>query len=133
MKVTVLDASSLLALFFDERGAATMEHLFQVAAEGDLPIFISAVNWAEVLYKMEQKRGKVGLETARQFGRTTPLEIVPVDCELAETTALLKNAHKLGLADAFAAALAKIKKAELITSDQEFRALAKEIKVVILK
>ena len=40
-------------------------------------MFISAVNWAEVLYKMERKHGKVGYETARQFERTTPLEAVP--------------------------------------------------------
>ena len=68
------------------------------------------MNWAEVLYKMERKQGKTGLETARQFERTTPLEAVPVDRELAEAAALLKNEHRLGLADAFAAALAKTKK-----------------------
>ena len=33
------------------------------------------------------------------------------------------------LADAFAAALAKEKKAELVTGDPEFKALAKEIKI----
>ena len=49
MKTTVLDASALLALFFDEPGAEQMEHLFQAASEADRPVFISAVNWAEVL------------------------------------------------------------------------------------
>jgi predicted nucleic acid-binding protein len=129
MKTTVLDASALLALFFDEPGAEKMEHLFQAASEADRPVFISAVNWAEVLYKMERKHGKAGLETARQFERTTPLEAVPVDRELAEAAALLKNSHKLGLADAFAAALAKSKKAELVTSDHEFKSVEKEIKI----
>jgi hypothetical protein len=38
------------------------------------------------------------------------LEAVPVDRELAESAALLKNSHKLGLADAFAAALANKRK-----------------------
>jgi predicted nucleic acid-binding protein len=133
MKTTVLDASALLALFFDEPGAEKMEHLFQVAAEADRPVFISAVNWAEVLYKMGRKHGKAGLETARQFERTTPLEAVPVDRELAESAALLKNAHKLGLADAFAAALAKNKKAELVTADHEFKSVEKEVKIGWLK
>lgn len=133
MKVTVLDASALLALFFDEPGAEKMEHLFQTASEADRPVFISAVNWAEVLYKMERKHGKAGYETARQFERTTPLEAVSVDRELAESAALLKNEYKMGLADAFAAALAKSKKAELVTADHEFKALEKEIKIHWLK
>jgi len=133
MKTTVLDASALLALFFDEPGAEKMEHLFQAASEADRPVFISAVNWAEVLYQTERKQGKAGLETARQFERTTPLEAVPVDRELAEAAALLKNAYKLGLADAFAAALAQIKKAELVTADHEFKSVEKEIKIIWLK
>jgi predicted nucleic acid-binding protein len=133
MKTTVLDASAMLALFFDEPGAEKMEHLLQTASEADRPVYISAVNWAEVLYKLERKQGKAGLETAHQFERTTPLEAVPVDRELAETAALLKNQYKLGLADAFAAALAKHKKAELVTADLEFKSVEKEIKIIWLK
>ena len=133
MKTAVLDASAVLALFLDEPGAEKMEHLFHLASEADRPVFISAVNWAEVLYKMERKHGQAGLEDARQFERTTPLEAVPVDRELAESAALLKNAHQLGLADAFAAALAKHKKAELYTADLEFKAVEKEIKINWLK
>jgi predicted nucleic acid-binding protein len=133
MKPVVLDASALLALFFDEPGAEKMEHLFHLASEADRPVFISAVNWAEVLYKMERKHGQAGLEDARQFERTTPLETVPVDRELAESAALLKNEHDLGLADAFAAALAKSKKAELVTADHEFKSVEKEIKINWLK
>jgi PIN domain nuclease of toxin-antitoxin system len=133
MKTTVLDASALLAMFFDEPGAEKMEQLFQAASEADRPVFISTVNWAEVLYRMERKHGKPGYETARQFERTTPLEAVPVDRDLAEAAAHLKNEHGLGLADAFAVALAKSKKAELLTADHEFKAVEKEIKINWLK
>ena len=96
-------------------------------------VFISAVNWAEVLYKVERKQGKTGLETARQFERTTPLETVPVDRELAEIAADLKAKHNLGLADAFAAALAMHKKAELVAGDKEFKAVETTIKIAWLK
>jgi predicted nucleic acid-binding protein len=133
MKTTVLDASALLAMFFGQPGMEQVRDLFHKAAEDDRPVYISAVNWAEVLYKMERKHGKAGYETARQFERTTPLEAVPVDRELAEAAALLKNAHGLGLADAFAAALAKNKKAELVTADHEFKSVEKEIKINWLK
>ena len=133
MKSVVLDTSALLAMFFGEPGMEQMRDLFHKASEADRPVFISAVNWAEVLYKMERKHGNAGYETARQFERTTPLESVPVDLELAESAALLKNSHKLGLADAFAVALAKNKKAELVTADHEFKSVEKEIKINWLK
>ena len=77
MKPVVLDASALLAMFFGEPGMEKMRDLFHKASEADRPVFISAVNWAEVLYRMERKQGKAGYETARQFERTTPLEAVP--------------------------------------------------------
>jgi ribonuclease VapC len=133
MKPTVLDASALLAMLFGEPGMELMRELFHKAAEADKPVFISAVNWAEVLYIIERKQGKPGLDVARQFERTTTLEAVAVDRELAEAAAALKVAHGLGLADAFAAALAKHKKAELVTADTEFKSVEKEIKINWLK
>ena len=129
MKTTVLDASAMLAMFFGQPGMEQVRDLFHKASEADRPVYISAVNWAEVLYKMERRHGKAGYDTARQFEHTTPLEAVPVDRELAEAAALLKNEHGLGLADAFAAALAKSKKAELVTADTEFKTVEGDVKV----
>lgn len=133
MKTTVLDASALLAMFFGEPGMEKMRELFHKAADADRPALISAVNWAEVLYLVERRQGAEGLETARRFERTMPLDVVPLDRDLAESAAHLKNAHNLGLADAFAAALAISKKAELVTADTEFKPLEKEIKINWLK
>jgi PIN domain nuclease of toxin-antitoxin system len=132
VKTTVLDASALLAMFFGQPGMEQVRDLFHKAADADKPMLISAINWAEVLYKLERKQGNMGLQTAQHFERTMPLEVA-LDRELAEAAAHLKNEHHLGLADAFAAALAKSKKAELITADTEFKALEKEIKINWLK
>ncbi len=52
---------------------------------------------------------------------------------LADTAADFKARFKLSLADAFAAALAREKKAELATGDPEFRLLEQEIKIHWLK
>jgi len=133
VKTSVLDASALLALFFDEPGAEKVERLLHLAAEADQPLLIAAVNWAEVLYTMERKNGAQGLNGARDFERTMPLDVAPLDRDLAESAAHLKNQHDLGLADAFAAALAKNKKAELVTADTDFKPLEKEIKINWLK
>jgi predicted nucleic acid-binding protein len=48
---------------------------------------------------------------------------------LADLAAAYKARHRLSLSDAFAAALAKEKKAELVTGDKEFKALEKEIRI----
>ena len=133
MKTAVLDASALLAMFFGEPGMEKMRDLFQKAADADHPALISAVNWAEVLYRMERRHGAEGLETARRFERTMPLDVVPLDRDMAGSAAHFKSEHNLGLADAFAAALAKSKKAELVTADTDFKPLEREIKIAWLK
>jgi predicted nucleic acid-binding protein len=120
-------------MFFAQPGMEQVGDLFQQAAEADRPLLIGAVNWAEVLYKVDRKQGRTGVETACRFERTTPLAVVPLDRELAESAAQLKAAHNLGLADAFAAALAKHRKAVLVTGDKEFKALEGEIKIGWLK
>ncbi len=132
MKATVLDASAVLAMFFGQTGMEQVRDLFHKAAETDRALLISAVNWAEVLYKLEQKKGMGGLETAQRFERTMPLDVMLVDRELAEAAAHLKVVHRLGLADAFAAALAIARKAELVTADTEFKVLEKEVRIVWL-
>lgn len=119
-------------MFFGQKGMEQVRDLFHKAAETDRALMIGAVNWAEVLYKSEQKKGTEGLETAQRFERTMPLDVVPVDRELAEAAAHLKILHGLGLADALAAALAIARKAELVTGDTEFKLLEKEVKIAWL-
>ena len=133
MKTTVLDASAVLALFFDEPGAERVELLLLKAAEADKPLLITAANWCEVLYRMQRKRGAGGTESVKRFERTMPLEVAALDRDLAELAARFKTEHGLGLADAFAAALSKAKKAELITSDPDFKLVEREITVAWIR
>jgi predicted nucleic acid-binding protein len=57
------------------------------------------------------------------------LIFIPRPARLPDTAADFKARFKISLADAFAAALAKEKKAELVTGDPEFKPLEKEIKI----
>ena len=61
-----------------------------------------------------------------------PLEIIDADQELAETAGEVKAFHKMPLADCFAAALARFKKAAIYTGDPEFKAIEAEQKLVWL-
>lgn len=132
MKTSVLDASALLAMLFGEPGVEEMRALFHRAAAADRPVLISAVNWAETLYRVSCRQGEAGLQSVRLLVAHGALHVVPVDAELAELAAAYKAADVLALADAFAAALAKHRKAELVTADREFKSVKKEIKVVWL-
>jgi uncharacterized protein len=133
LRAVVFDSYAVLALFFDEPGADQVEETLHEAAIADKPVLITAVNWAEVLYRMKRKRGDEGVEAAKRFEATMPLDVVPVDRPMAEIAAEFKATHKMSLADGFAAALAKQKKAELVTGDKEFKQVEREIKVTWLK
>ena len=133
MKTTVLDASALLAMLFGEPGVEEMRTLFHKAAAADKPLLISAVNWAEVLNRIARRQGESGLAAAKFLASSGPVQIVSVDTELAEAAAAYKAADQLGLADAFADALAKHYKAELVTADREFKSVEDEIKIIWLK
>ncbi|MCC7092580.1 MAG: PIN domain-containing protein, partial [Ignavibacteriaceae bacterium] len=58
-----------------------------------------------------------------------PITIVEANKELTLQAAQYKAYHKVSYADAFAAALAKMKKAQLVTGDREFKVLEREIKI----
>jgi predicted nucleic acid-binding protein len=62
-----------------------------------------------------------------------PIELVEADLHLTKQAAIYKAGNKMSYADAFAAALAKIKGADLVTGDAEFKPLEKEIKINWLK
>lgn len=130
MRATVFDSYAVLALFFDEPGAEVVEEILHEAAMADKPVLIAAMNWAEVLYRMKRKRGDDGVATAKRFQATMPLDVAAVDRAMAETAAEFKAAHKMSLADGFAAALAKQKQAELVTGDSEFKAVEDELKKI---
>lgn len=132
MKPLVLDSSALLTLLFDEPGAEAMEAIMHRAAAKDQPILISGVNWAEVCYRVGKRLGPAALAHAGEFATNTPITIVAVDRELAEAAAAYKASDLLGLADAFAAALAKSRKADLVTADREFKSVEKDVRIVWL-
>jgi predicted nucleic acid-binding protein len=128
----VLDSYAVLAFLFQERGHEKVVALFEKAAESDKTLLIASPNWAEIRYMIERKVGIAHWLEVRAKLLGLPIEIVPVDQELAEMAGEIKAHKKMSLADCFAAALAKQNKAEIYTGDPEFRAVGSEIKIVWL-
>ncbi len=130
MKRSVLDSYAVLAFLFREKGHEKVLDLFEKAAQTDQVLFIAAPNWAEVRCMVERKVGAGRWSEVRHKLLGLPLEVIPVDQTLAESAGEIKASGKMSLADCFAAALAKHKKADVCTGDPEFKAVEKDIKVL---
>ena len=129
----VLDSFALIAYFRDEPGADAVENLLVTAGKKDTPLQMTDVNYAEVKYSIVKKDGAEAWKEAAKILQGLPIEFYSTTREMADTAADFKARFKMSLADAFAAALAKEKKADLITADPEFKTLEKEIKIAWLK
>ncbi|HXG47038.1 MAG TPA: PIN domain-containing protein, partial [Methylomirabilota bacterium] len=129
----VLDSFALLAYFRDEPGAEAMENLLVTAGKKDNPLHMTDVNYAEVEYSIVKKDGAEAWGEAAKILQGLPIDFHSTSRALADTAADLKARFKISLADAFAAALAKEKKADLVTGDPDFKPLEKEIKIHWLK
>jgi predicted nucleic acid-binding protein len=62
-----------------------------------------------------------------------PIEIVSADLQQTHQAAIFKATRKMSYADCFGAALAKIRNAEFVTGDPEFKEIEKEVKIGWLK
>ncbi len=129
----VLDSFALIAYFRDEPGAEMVENLLVTAGRKDAALHMTEVNYAEVKYSIVRKDGMTAWSEAAGILEGLPIDFHPTTRALADSAADFKIRFRISLADAFSAALAKGKKAELVTGDPEFKALEKEIAIIWLK
>jgi ribonuclease VapC len=120
-----------MAFLRDEPAAAEVEKLLVKAAEDKLKLLLCAVNWGEIYYSIARAEG-LAVATQRVADLATlAIEIVPVgeDLRLVREAARLKAVKKMAYADCFAPALAKIRNAEVVTGDPEFKEVEGEVKI----
>jgi uncharacterized protein len=128
----VLDANALLVLLVDQPGARRVARLLEQAKRQGLRVFMSAVNWGEVVYSLWRLRGEVEAKRLIRRVEELPVTVVPVDRERAALAGELKVVHGLGYADSFAASLAQELRATLITADPDFGKIGNKLKVEFL-
>jgi predicted nucleic acid-binding protein len=133
MATKILDSWALMALFNEESAADEVEKLLAQAAADRHKLLMSVVNWGEIYYSvMRGASAEMADQKVREIA-TMPIEIVPADIQQTHQAAIFKATHKTSYADCFGAALAKIKNAEFVTGDPEFKQLEGEIKIGWLK
>lgn len=129
MATKVLDSYALMTFFEDEPGADFVRGLIHKAVESDTSLLMTVVNLGEIWYSIARNNSP---EIADQYVHEIKgmgIEIVDVDWNLTRQAAVFKSGGNISYADCFAAALAKLKKSELVTGDKEFKSLEGEIKI----
>ncbi|MBI5825601.1 MAG: PIN domain-containing protein [Chloroflexi bacterium] len=128
-KAYVLDTWAVIAYLEDEPSGEQVEELIATAHEEQIPIYMSVVNVGEVWYTLAREISEEEANASVKSLRDLRIQFENADWELTQEAARFKSQHKMSYADAFAAALAKIKKADLVTGDNEFKPLDGEIKI----
>jgi predicted nucleic acid-binding protein len=126
MKKIVFDTHALITFFRKETKYEMIKNLLVKVANNELESFMCSVNVGELYYMMIRK-GNTGMANdAVAALKLFPIHFTDADFTHCLEAAALKAKYKLSYADAFAAALAIKKDAELITGDPEFKALISE-------
>ncbi len=128
-KTYVLDANALLDLLMNGPGAERVERLLK-EAQPATPLLVSVVNWGEVFYISWQRHGEESARRTLADLLQLPIRVVPVDVLQVLKAGELKAVHKIPYADCFAAALATLNQATLVTSDRDFEKLGRRFPVL---
>jgi uncharacterized protein len=125
----VFDSWAILAYVQAEPAGARVKSLLIEVAEVRRPLWMSNINLGEVWYLIARRNSSAYAN--QQLAELTQIGIerIDIDWPMVLQAADYKSRHKISYADAFAAALAKQRNAELVTGDREFRALESEIKI----
>ena len=128
----VLDSWALLCYLEQEPGYEKIIELFDKAVESSKPLLMCIVNWGEVYYQVMRRFGDQKTQEIEQLIQTLPITLIEANKELTREAARIKATKRMAYADCFAVALARLKKAELYTGDNEFKTVEKETKIVWL-
>jgi predicted nucleic acid-binding protein len=123
----------VIAYLEDEAAAEKVADIIADAHEEDIPLLMSVVNAGEVWYIVAREASASDADASVKQLRDLGIEFIYADWELAKGAAYFKSRNKMSFADCFAAALAKLRKAHLITGDPEFKQIESEVSIEWLK
>ena len=131
-RAVVFDSWAIMAYLEGETSAERVADIMADAHEEDVPLLMSVVNAGEVWYILAREVSVAEADRSLHQLKQLGIKLVDADWDLAHEAAGFKSKHKMSFADCFAAALARQKNANLITGDQEFRQVQKEISLTWL-
>ncbi len=130
MKRYVFDSYAILAFLEDEPGADQVEKALREVMLNRAEGLLCITNWGEIYYTVMREQSETVAEEVIKHLGNYPLTLIEADHSLTKAAAKLKGKYKIAYADCFAAALAKQRKATVLTGDPEFKLLKDEVKIV---
>ena len=125
----VLDAFAVMAFLRDEPGGPKVRELLRAAAQDEIQLYLSLINYGEVLYLVERRWGELELRKVIARLDELPIQVMLVDRPLVLAAAHVKAHHRLSYADAFAVALAQQLDAVVVTGDPEFKSVEEVVRI----
>ena len=129
-KKRLLDSFALLAYLNQEDGFDKVRRLLADAQKSSLPVLMNEMNVGETYYIIHRKRGH---EQAEYFLGPIltglPISVISNDFNSVISAAKIKAQHAISFADCFAVATAQRENAVILTSDPEFKNVAKLVEI----
>lgn len=129
-KAIVLDSWAVMAYLEDEPSGEKIADILADAHEERTPLLMSVINVGEVWYIAAREASQADADRCLRELMELGIEIIDADWEMTHIAASLKSRCKMSYADCFAAALAKDRKAHLVTGDPEFKQVEQEVQVL---
>ena len=123
----VFDATALVAFFEDRPGADQVQQLIELALVKKRELMITVVNLGEVYYAARRAHGSEAAARVLSTIRQLPIKVIDADSELVVAAAQLRAEHNISYTCCFAAALARLRKATLVGSPRDFRAVQDQV------
>lgn len=128
----VLDTSAIFAFTDQEDGSAEVERLLDAALAGQCRLEACSISLMELYYIALREKGEDEAGRLIALVKSWPVAWVYPDERTLLQAGKLKAFHRLSVADALIAAVAKLHQAMLVHKDPELEALATEVPLLTL-
>ena len=115
-----LDSFALLAYLNDEAGKERVMEILILAQKGKCSALLCTINFGEILYIVERRRGLVKAQQVQALIENLPIKSIEATRDLVFDAAHIKANRAISYADAFVVAMAVRDKAIIVTGDPEF-------------
>ncbi|MBI3933827.1 MAG: PIN domain-containing protein [Acidobacteria bacterium] len=132
VRIGICGTSAVLAFLGGEQGADKVGRLLRGARPGRVQVLSCSISLLEVFYTALRAKGEDEAVRLLALMKAWPLEWVYPDEKVLLQAGRLKASHRLSVADALIAAVARLHHATLIHKDPKLEALKGQIELLSL-
>lgn len=127
--VYILDSYALLTYLGSEPGGPKIKDMLTRATDGKYRLILCMINFGEVLYMTERRRGFSNAQDTQALIESLPIEIHDANRNLVLDAAHIKANYAISYADAFVVALAQQETGTILTGDPDFQTVEKLVAI----